>query len=389
MESPMAIKKYVTKSGEIRYQAECWKNNQRVDSKTFSRKADANEYLLRLQQKMTDQKVGRLKGLKISYNTFFLEVYLVRATVREGTIRDYLGIHKRYVEKTIGTKYLGKLDTDEWSEFISGLQKLDISKGTINRIHAAISAVYSMAVEQRYAAANPMKMIGWYREPLTKLDFWASGEVQKFLEHCIRKDLSLAVLYQTAFETGMRIGELLGLKRDCIDVHNNAITICRTYNIRTRKMAPTTKNGHERVIGLNPGLKNALIQLMSKHGSDFVFCNKNGTHLKYEYVNKMLKRDQRKAEVRRLGLHGLRHTYASHYVMNGGSIYELKELLGHAEVETTMRYAHLAKSHLKAKSMMVKFEMPLENNVIAIDSVAIETSPTYFPRIQSGQFAKK
>lgn len=54
-------------------------------------------------------------------------------------------------------------------------------------------------------------------------------------------------------------------------------------------------------------------------------------------------------------VHDVRHTYASHYVMNGGSLADLQELLGHSSPMMTQKYAHLAPGHLKSKSSVVNF----------------------------------
>jgi len=59
-----------------------------------------------------------------------------------------------------------------------------------------------------------------------------------------------------------------------------------------------------------------------------------------------------------VGLHLLRHIYASHYMMNGGSIYDLKKILGHKKIETTERYAHLAQDYLQEKARVVSFKKP-------------------------------
>jgi hypothetical protein len=84
----------------------------------------------------------------------------------------------------------------------------------------------------------------------------------------------------------------------------------------------------------------------------------------------------RAAGVPYIGIHGLRHTFASHYMMRGGSIYDLKSLLGHASIETTMRYAHLSPTHLASKVSLVQFTPDVEVNVIPLKS------PNHFPTIE-------
>ena len=352
----MGIRKYELKSGEVRYQANFWKDNQRIETKVFKRKIDAELFLRKLEQNYVESGVGKYIGLNMTYGNFFRDVYCERKSVTIGTFKDYESAYRKHVLPVMKDIQLKNLSSNDWSGLLANLQVAGMSSPRLNRVHTSISAVYCMAVELNYVASNPMSVIGWKREPITKLDFLSHQEVQRFLGYCIANTLPLATLYQTSYETGLRIGEVLGLKRDCVDLNSNTILICRTYSTSTRSVVPTTKSGHERVLGLNPGLKKALIQLMSQHSSDYIFCDNNGKHLLYESVRKYFRRDQEDAGVRSVNLHVLRHTFASHYVMNGGSIYELKDLMGHASVDTTQRYAHLAKDHLKSKAALVSFE---------------------------------
>ena len=62
-----------------------------------------------------------------------------------------------------------------------------------------------------------------------------------------------------------------------------------------------------------------------------------------------------RAGLKAIRVHDLRHTYASHYVMNGGSLADLQGLLGHSTSMMTMKYAHLAPGHLESKSSVVAF----------------------------------
>ena len=70
--------------------------------------------------------------------------------------------------------------------------------------------------------------------------------------------------------------------------------------------------------------------------------------------------------------HDLRHTFASHFIMAGGNILSLRDLLGHHDIKVTQKYAHLAPDHLAAEAGRVRFE-PRGNDaakVVALDESA-------------------
>jgi len=74
-----------------------------------------------------------------------------------------------------------------------------------------------------------------------------------------------------------------------------------------------------------------------------VFCNENGKPRKGPKVSKSFDASLRRAGIRDATFHDLRHTFASHYVMRGGTLAGLQKRLGHEDIKTTMRYAHPSK----------------------------------------------
>ena len=76
----------------------------------------------------------------------------------------------------------------------------------------------------------------------------------------------------------------------------------------------------------------------------------------------------KKAKVKEIRIHDLRHTYASHYIMNGGSLAELQSLLGHSSPMMTLKYAHMTPGFLEKKASVVSFSVP-KQNVIPLRSV--------------------
>lgn len=76
---------------------------------------------------------------------------------------------------------------------------------------------------------------------------------------------------------------------------------------------------------------------------------------KPDTVTHVVKRELRRAGYPDLHLHHLRHSFAAAYLMNGGDLYALKELLGHSQINTTLIYSHLTKSHLEGEANKVRF----------------------------------
>ena len=373
----MAIKTFKTNSGGVRYQATVWSGNKPVKSKTFTRKIDAKEWEQRQKIQLVDNRVGRLKGDKMTLGAFFDQVYWITKDIRPGTAQDYERIYKKRISPAFGHRRISEIGADEWSQFKCNLVSEGTSKARANRIHAVASAIYKVAVKKGYALANPMHKVDWFEEDLQDFDYWQFDESEQFLNWAYFLNHSRFVFYQLVYETGLRVSEIQALQRDCVDLVHGIITIRRAYCKKSKKVAQTTKGANKRRLGINPSLVSALQKHLASHASEFVFCNKAGRMNSYIAIADQFRKDQALAEVRRIGFHEIRHTYASHYVMRGGNIYDLKDLMGHSAIETTMRYAHLSPGHLKAKSALVSFTPASTGNV-----VELKPAPKYYPSIE-------
>ena len=177
----MAIEKYVLISGETRYRTSFWKNNKKVKTRSFSRKIDAQQWLSKMKVESVNQTIGILRGAQLSYETFYRETYLVRATISMGTKKDYDSLHRNYVLKFFGRNNLADINVENWSAYFAELKKNDLSPQRTNRLHTAISAVYKMAVDLGYVSVNPMKFISWHSEKICDFDYWSREEAQDFL----------------------------------------------------------------------------------------------------------------------------------------------------------------------------------------------------------------
>jgi len=134
-----------------------------------------------------------------------------------------------------------------------------------------------------------------------------------------------------ALTTGMRWGEILGLKWDYIKLENRLIIL------------PMTKNNTVRVLPINDTLHRILSEMPEKSG--YVFGNGKGGHV--GDIKRSFASAYRKAGITDFRFHDLRHTYASHLAIREVYIRALQELLGHKTLAMTQRYSHLAPEQLQ------------------------------------------
>jgi integrase len=98
-----------------------------------------------------------------------------------------------------------------------------------------------------------------------------------------------------------------------------------------------------------------LERLSMQRTSDFVCLNEKGSSWDVNHSARWFRIALEKARVRKVRFHDLRHTFASHFMMNNGNIYDLQKILGHSDMKMTMKYAHLSPEHLLAASNIVSF----------------------------------
>jgi integrase len=145
-------------------------------------------------------------------------------------------------------------------------------------------------------------------------------------------------MIQVAMLTGLRQGELLALRWDDVDLERRRLNVMQSTS---RKITTSPKSRKGRAVELGETAA-ALLRAQRHLRGPFVFCDLDGNQLTAGECKHPLWRACRRAKLRRIGWHVLRHTYASHLAMLGASPKAIQEQLGHATLEMTMRYMHLA-----------------------------------------------
>ncbi len=253
--------------------------------------------------------------------------------------------------------------------FIQKLRKRTRAISTINRNLELLRAIFYYAIKRRKAIYNPMVAVGLLKTQDPPFNYWEQHEGVTFLRYvegkCRRTGSDLAFLYKIALNTGMRLGEILGLGWEDVDFTSGLIRVRRSYDSYLKKVKDTTKGYKIRHVPINSAICEELRQRRATRTGDLVFATINGKPKDGSNVTHYFYRDIKEAGLRRIRFHDMRHTYASHFMMNGGDIYHLKEILGHSDIKTTMRYAHLSKSFLVDKADTVCFTT--DKNIVRVD----------------------
>jgi integrase len=141
----------------------------------------------------------------------------------------------------------------------------------------------------------------------------------------------------TALRTGLRLGELIGLRWEDINTNKQILTVERAI---VRQIIGSPKSNKTRIIPLSEDLLHGLESIREKNG--YIFWTHRGHFLHRNTCGKNIRRICKNAEMRKIGWHTLRHTFASHLAEANAPIKAVQELLGHSDIKTTMRYVHLS-----------------------------------------------
>jgi len=277
---------------------------------------------------------------------------------------------------------------------------------TVKRVLALLSRLYNWANDKGFIdCRNPVtKVEKPVKHSSDGFDYLSRDEVAQLLTWAEKHQPTEFPLYATAVYTGMRLGELCGLRWTDVDFGMNRIFVRRSYRTSTKSgkgrtiplnpnLAPILRGWNERCPSTSDGLvfpaplpeergrltREQVLELRTRAaaGETPAMLAKvyglswNGT--KKVIVGASWKPRRAGAEMRnkdgdlgldealaasgchRVRFHDLRHTYASHFMLSGGNILALQKLLGHYDVSVTMKYAHLAPDHLATEAARVSF----------------------------------
>ncbi|MBU4232833.1 MAG: site-specific integrase [Desulfobacterales bacterium] len=341
------LRKRVNKAG-VSWQIDYYDPEGKRKMKCFALKKDAEAYLGKVTAAKKEGRYHDVFDVKKESQTIFNE--LARLYVENFGFQRAFNTSKRYllavVQDHFGDRRLSEityLDLETYrnrrkaTPANGSKQRTDAS---VNREMALISHMLSKAVEWGMLETSPFKKGKrlMFKENNHRLRFLTEAEVAALLT--ASDDLKahspyLRPLVETALLTGMRRGELLALKWE--QIRNGFIYL----------EAGMVKSGKGRQIPINDRLAEVFKEVRrgNQLKSEFVFCDSQGR--RFYAVKRSFASACRRAGVEDFRFHDLRHTFASRLVMRGASLKAVQELLGHADMKMTMRYAHLSHEHLR------------------------------------------
>lgn len=244
------------------------------------------------------------------------------------TLRQFL--QSKGIERLEGT-------TPAVIEELRSLILQNSSGATFNHYLTLIKAMRNKAEVWRYLRENPLKDFRKLKSTNAKrVRFLTPEEISAILANAgdLMQSIMKILLY-----TGMRRSELVYLTWDDVDFHNKLTTI---QSQPEEGFHP--KSRRPRSIPINPEPEQLLLDLPQEGRYIFDNCNGKPKHSK-ECYTKRVARILESAGVRNANLHTLRHTFASHLVMNGVDLRTVQELLGHSTITMTEQHSHLSPDH--------------------------------------------
>ena len=276
--------------------------------------------------------------------------------VRPSSHQTYRGYIDNHIKPNIGKIPLGKLTTLELQKLYKKLlsrgrvdrieakgQPKGLSPKTVRNIHQVISSAMDFAKAQKLIAVNPTDGCALPKLEHREMKTLPVEQLASFLREA--KESGVFEMYYIELATGLRRGELLGLKWEDLDLEQGTLRVQRQVSRINGEVveAPLKTKNSYRTISLGTDAVGILKEQRKKCGSsEYVFPSPTGGPISPDSVIQMLHRVLKRAGLPKVRFHDLRHTFATVALQNGVDIKTVSGMLGHYSAGFTLdTYAHV------------------------------------------------
>lgn len=340
-----------------KYRARIRDGDKRLE-KTFTNMIDARIWILK--QKKRIEEGGLPIDNSITLNKWF-DYWLENikgSSIRDTTKKCYINWY-RYLREEMGYMRLSDIKPMHCQRVLNLAVNNNLSQGTITSIRKIMVSILYCAVENDLIPKNPVTKSVKVPELPNEKDIdrkvMTREEEEAFILAASKYYQSYLFLF--VLQTGLRVGEVCAIKWSDIDYKNKILTIYRTVHKEKDKYIfnyPKTKAGIRKVPLTDEAIR--LLEIMKEdlqdlpidpEYSEYIFHNENGKLCDKNALNRTLNLITKRAKIRHLSMHCLRHTFATRCIEAGMKPKTLQRILGHKSINTTMNlYVHVTNEEL-------------------------------------------
>jgi integrase len=306
----------------------------------------AEDYEREIRNALADGTWGKRRKDDAPTLASYREKYFTQhvATLKASTRDSHRAIWDTHLVPAFGHRKISTFSDEDVAKFKARLLG-ELAPKTANNVLSAMRTALDKAADWKLIDRSAVPSFEWAKVEEQGFDFFTFAEAEQIVLAMPIDDQPWSAMIQFALNTGLRLGELRSLRRADIDRDQRLVRVQRSV---WKAIEAGTKNNRIRTVPLNASAIFALDQIEKRKGSELVFAGDKGKPLTKEQCKWPLWRACDRAGVgRRVGWHVLRHTFASHLAMRAVPIVTIQKLLGHATIQMTMRYAHLAPEYLR------------------------------------------
>ena len=275
------------------------------------------------------------------YISEFLSYLELDLNYSNNTINSYDNDLKK-IESYFKNKDLLKLNVNDLVKYISSLK--DLSPASVSHMISTLKTFYSYFIKIDKIKVNPTDALKSPKLGLHLPEYLTEDEIDKLLDIKVEDPFSARnkALLELMYATGLRISEVINLEFKNIDFEECIVRVMG-------------KGSKERIVPINDYALEALNTyiedyrplMIKKENNNYIFLNNHGKAMTRQGVFKIIKNEcQKKGIDKDISPHTIRHTFATHLLLNGADLRIIQELLGHSDISTTQIYTHLTNEEL-------------------------------------------